>query len=116
MQRHHIEPLETLLWSHQLVYVLQQTLIHLRSFAQHVWISGLQTAFPLKVIVQKQPAHAVAMQGVTEANYRAFMGACTCLADLADMSVEQLTPLAGSALFAKKLHDFLHAPCPVADA
>ena len=56
------------------------------------------------------------LQGVTEANYRAFMAACTCLADLADMSVEQLTPLAGSVLFAKKLHDFLHAPCPVADA
>ena len=55
-------------------------------------------------------------QGVTEANYRAFMGACACLADLADMSVQQLTPLAGSVLFAKKLHDFLHAPCPVADA
>ena len=53
---------------------------------------------------------------MTEANYRAFMAACTCLADLADLSVEQLTPLAGSVLFAKKLHDFLHAPCPVADA
>ncbi len=58
----------------------------------------------------------VLSQGVTEANYRAFMGTCSCLADLAEMSVQQLTPLAGSVLFAKKLHDFLHAPCPVADA
>ena len=54
------------------------------------------------------------VQGVTEANYRALMAACTCLADLADMSVQQLEPLMGSQLYAKKLHDFLHAPCPVA--
>ena len=62
------------------------------------------------------PRSAKRRQGVTEANYRAFMGAVTCLADLAELSVQQLTPLAGSVLFAKKLHDFLHAPCPVADA
>ena len=54
------------------------------------------------------------VQGVTEANYRALVAACTCLADLAELSMSQLEPLMGSHLYAKKLHDFLHAPCPVA--
>ena len=48
------------------------------------------------------------MPGIDEANVRRVVGAINCVADLADMSQEQLTPLVGP-VNAKKLFNFLRA-------
>lgn len=52
------------------------------------------------------------LPGVTDSNFRPLMGACTCLADLADMSLSALEGIIGSKKNAKLLRDFLDAPCP----
>lgn len=55
-------------------------------------------------------------QGVTDGNFRQLMGAVDCLADLAGLSQAELAQLMGGAAAAKKLHDFLNAPCPTLTA
>lgn len=52
------------------------------------------------------------LPGVTDANYRTVMSGCDSLADLAMLSLDELTPLMGSARQAKMLRDFLDAKCP----
>lgn len=52
------------------------------------------------------------LPGVTDGNFRLILGACSCLADLAEMSVEQLEEVMGSKRNAKILRDFLDAPSP----
>lgn len=52
------------------------------------------------------------LPGVTDGNFRLILGACSCLADLADMTLEQLEQVMGSKRNAKVLRDFLHAPSP----
>ena len=52
------------------------------------------------------------LPGITEGNYRRVLGAIECLADLADMSKDDLAAVLGDARQAKTLHDFVHAPFP----
>ncbi len=51
-------------------------------------------------------------QGVTDSNFRQLMAAMEKLADLPAMTQEQLARHMGGATAAKKLYDWLHAPCP----
>jgi DNA excision repair protein ERCC-4 len=52
------------------------------------------------------------LPGITEGNYRRVLDRVECLADLADMSNDDLASVLGDARQAKTLHDFIHAPFP----
>ncbi|GMH40938.1 hypothetical protein BSKO_08842 [Bryopsis sp. KO-2023] len=52
------------------------------------------------------------LPGVTNANYRLIMNACSSLADLAKMPLPDLEKAMSSKKNAKMLRDFLDAPCP----
>ena len=52
------------------------------------------------------------LPGVTEANWRALADAAGSLAMLAKLTLAQLETAAGGAVAARRLHTFLHAPCP----
>jgi DNA excision repair protein ERCC-4 len=54
------------------------------------------------------------LPGVTDANYRALMNGAASLAELATFSCERLEELMGGTKAAQALHNFLHAPCPLA--
>ena len=54
------------------------------------------------------------LPGVTDTNWRGIMAGVRSLRELADCSVERLAEMMGGSKAAKVLHDFLHAPCPVA--
>lgn len=53
------------------------------------------------------------LPGVTEANFRPLMNAAPTLAALAQLSLEQLEAAMGGVTAAKKLHEWLNAPCPI---
>jgi predicted RecB family nuclease len=55
-------------------------------------------------------------QGVSEANYRQLMAGVGCLADLAELSQQELQRLMGGEAAAKKLHAWLHASVPTLTA
>jgi predicted RecB family nuclease len=55
-------------------------------------------------------------QGVSEANYRQLMAGVGCLADLAELSQQELQLLMGGEAAAKKLHAWLHASVPTLTA
>jgi DNA excision repair protein ERCC-4 len=52
------------------------------------------------------------LPGITEGNYRRVLDAVETLADLADMSKDDLAAVLGDARQAKTLHEFMHAPFP----
>ena len=52
------------------------------------------------------------LPGVTDANFRALMAASGSLAGLADLPLDSLEAAMGGTLAAKKLRDWLDAPCP----
>jgi ERCC4-type nuclease len=85
-------------------------------------IFAQQTAAPwLHVYVRLQVAPRSfcmpqLLQGVTEANYRQLMSGVGCLADLAELSQEELQRLMGGEAAAKKLHAWLHAVVPTLTA
>eukprot|EP00898_Chlorokybus_atmophyticus_P002162 jgi/Chlat1/2947/Chrsp2S04679 len=54
------------------------------------------------------------LPGITNANYHAVMSKCRSIADLADMSLEQLTELLASSVQARKLKEFLDQECTMA--
>lgn len=56
------------------------------------------------------------LPGVTDANWRPLVGAVSCLRELVELPLERLEQLMGGGRAARALHDFLHAPCPVAAA
>ena len=62
-----------------------------------------------------QPAIDVLQRlpGITESNYRKLLSAIECLADLTDLSKEDLTTILGDQRQAKTLHEFIHAPFPI---
>jgi DNA excision repair protein ERCC-4 len=54
------------------------------------------------------------LPGVTDSNWRSIINGCSSLHELCGLNVQQLEQLMGSSRGARMLHDFLHAPCPVA--
>ncbi|WIA42689.1 hypothetical protein OEZ86_008643 [Tetradesmus obliquus] len=54
------------------------------------------------------------LPGVTDSNWRSIVNGCSSLQQLTQLNVQQLEELMGSSRGARMLHDFLHAPCPVA--
>jgi ERCC4-type nuclease len=56
------------------------------------------------------------LPGVTDSNWRSIINGCSSLRQLTELNVQQLEELMGSNRGARMLHDFLHAPCPVAQS
>lgn len=54
------------------------------------------------------------LPGVTDSNWRSIINGCNSLRELTTLTGQRLEELMGSSRGAKALHDFLHAPCPVA--
>lgn len=52
------------------------------------------------------------LPGVTDANFRPLMAAAGSLAGLADLPLERLEAIMGGHQSAKKLREWLDAPCP----
>lgn len=53
------------------------------------------------------------LPGVTESNFRPLMAAASSLAGLAELTMETLAEVMGSQASARKLHDWMHAVCPI---